>query len=98
MLRSSSTAFRSNRFCPDMDDPAKELDMTTTAMRAVTEFQDLHECVADRMRHYQVPGVAVGIIHDGEEHVATFGVTNVAHPQPVDADTLFQIGSTTKNV
>lgn len=45
-----------------------------------------------------VPGVAVGILHQGEELTAGFGVTNVNHPLSVDADTLFQIGSTTKTV
>jgi CubicO group peptidase (beta-lactamase class C family) len=45
-----------------------------------------------------VPGVSVGLIADGEEVVAGFGVTNVDHPLPVDGDTLFQIGSITKTV
>jgi CubicO group peptidase (beta-lactamase class C family) len=48
------------------------------------------------MAHYGVPGVAVGIWHQDQEQLAGFGVTNVRHPLPVDADTLFQIGSTTK--
>ena len=30
------------------------------------------------------------------EHAAGFGITNLDHPLPVDAETLFQIGSTTK--
>ena len=47
-------------------------------------------------RDHAVPGVAVGLIADGEEWLAGFGVTNVEHPLPVDADTLFQIGSITK--
>ncbi len=52
----------------------------------------------EAMGRLHVPGVAVGVQHEGEEHVAGFGVTNVDHPLPVDADTLFQIGSTTKTV
>ena len=47
-------------------------------------------------RDHAVPGVAVGLIADGEEWLSGFGVTNVEHPLPVDADTLFQIGSITK--
>jgi len=43
-----------------------------------------------------VPGVAVGIFHDGHEHYAYYGVTNVDHPLPVDDTTLFQFGSTGK--
>ncbi len=49
-------------------------------------------------RDHAVPGVAVGLIADGEEWLSGFGVTNVEHPLPVDADTLFQIGSITKTV
>ena len=54
--------------------------------------------VTDAMARLRVPGVAVGILHQGEETVTGFGVTNVDHPLPVDGDTLFQIGSTTKTV
>ena len=49
-------------------------------------------------REHAVPGVAIGLIADGEEWFASFGVTSVEHPLPVDADTLFQIGSITKTV
>jgi CubicO group peptidase (beta-lactamase class C family) len=49
--------------------------------------------LADRL---EVPGVAVGVLVDGEEHVAFHGVTSVEDPLPVDAGTLFQIGSTGK--
>src|SRR5438309_11992909 len=48
------------------------------------------------MDRLHVPGVAVGIMVDGEEHIAAFGVTNVDYPSDVRTDTLFQIGSTTK--
>src|SRR5256885_14712118 len=50
------------------------------------------------MREHPVPGVAVGLIADGEESASGFGVTNVDHPLAVDADKLFQIGSITKTV
>jgi CubicO group peptidase (beta-lactamase class C family) len=43
-----------------------------------------------------VPGGVVAVLHEGQEHVAGFGVTNVEHPLPVTGDTLFQIGSITK--
>ena len=56
----------------------------------------LGEQVMEAMEPLHVPGVAVGILHDGQEHVAGFGVTNVEHPLPVTPDTLFQIGSITK--
>lgn len=43
-----------------------------------------------------VPGVAVGVHHEGTEHYAFHGVTSVENPLPVDANTLFQFGSTGK--
>ncbi len=54
--------------------------------------------VEELMEEHRVPGVAVGLIVDGHEHVITRGVTSVEHPLPVTEDTLFQIGSTTKTV
>ena len=60
--------------------------------------QALAARVTEAMARLRVPGVAVGILHQGEETVTGFGVTNVDHPLPVDGDTLFQIGSTTKTV
>ncbi|MEV0676484.1 serine hydrolase domain-containing protein [Actinosynnema sp. NPDC050436] len=43
-----------------------------------------------------VPGAVVGVLHDGEESVAATGVSSVDAPLPVDGDTLFMVGSTTK--
>ena len=43
-----------------------------------------------------VPGVAVGVYHDGVEHYAFHGVTSIENPLPVDQETLFQFGSTGK--
>ena len=43
-----------------------------------------------------MPGVAVGVYLDGEEHYAFHGVTSVENPLPVDENTLFQFGSTGK--
>ena len=62
------------------------------------DFRQLSDFVVAEMRRLSVPGVAVGLIHDGREHLAGFGVTSVENPLPVTADTLFQIGSTTKTI
>jgi CubicO group peptidase (beta-lactamase class C family) len=60
--------------------------------------QALAAQVTEAMTRLRVPGVAVGVLHQGQETVAGFGVTNVDHPIAVDGDTLFQIGSTTKTI
>lgn len=56
----------------------------------------LDRFVKTEMKRLGVPGAAVGILHRRGRHVNGYGVTNVDHPLPVDPDTLFQIGSTTK--
>ena len=62
------------------------------------DFQQLSDFVVAEMRRLSVPGVAIGLIHNGREHLAGFGITSVENPLPVTADTLFQIGSTTKTI
>jgi CubicO group peptidase (beta-lactamase class C family) len=57
---------------------------------------DLSAVVTASLDAHQVPGAAVGILHDGQEQAEAFGVTSVENPLPVTTDTLFQIGSTTK--
>ena len=60
------------------------------------DFRQLGDQVIEAMQRLHVPGVAVGILHEGQEHYAGFGVTSVEHPLLVNAETLFQIGSITK--
>lgn len=43
-----------------------------------------------------IPGVAVGVLMDGEETYACHGVTSIDNPLPVDQHTLFVLGSVTK--
>jgi CubicO group peptidase (beta-lactamase class C family) len=42
------------------------------------------------------PGASVGVLHGGAIYAGGVGVTNVEHPLAVTAETLFQIGSTSK--
>ena len=52
--------------------------------------------VRAEMERLDVPGVAVGLLHDGRFHAQGFGLTSVRHPLSVTPETLFQIGSTSK--
>ena len=54
--------------------------------------------VETAMATYVVPGVAVGVIDADGPRTWGFGVTNVDHPLPVDADTVFEIASITKTM
>lgn len=57
---------------------------------------ELQAKVAELAAELEVPGVAVGVLADGEEHYAYAGVTSVENPLEVDERTLFQFGSTGK--
>lgn len=61
-----------------------------------TKFTRLTEAINEAMAATQLPGLAVGVLYQGEMIAAGFGVTNVEHPSPVTADTRFQVGSITK--
>ena len=65
---------------------------------ADADFRQLGERVLAAMERLKIPGVAVGLLRDGEEQTAGFGITNVEAPVPVDPHTLFQIGSITKTI
>jgi len=56
----------------------------------------LQKQLTERATELEVPGVAVGVYHDGVEQHVFHGVTSVENPLPVDENTLFQFGSTGK--
>ncbi|HTP09807.1 MAG TPA: serine hydrolase domain-containing protein, partial [Anaerolineae bacterium] len=61
-----------------------------------TLFENLSTEITAGMQRIPIPGLAVGVWHDGVEQTAGFGVTSVENPLPVTPDTLFQVGSISK--
>ena len=61
-----------------------------------SRFQRVCDLTQAELERLSVPGASVGVWYDGQEHAAGFGVTNVNYPRPVQAETLFQIGSISK--
>jgi CubicO group peptidase (beta-lactamase class C family) len=59
-------------------------------------FEELDAKIRAGMREHGIPGVALGMIYQGKRYIKGYGVTNVDYPAPVDGDTLFRIGSTSK--
>ena len=59
-------------------------------------MSELQDFVTEKAAELEVPGVAAGVVVDGQEHTAYAGVTSVENPLEVDASTLFQFGSTGK--
>ncbi len=66
------------------------------AAPAPSRFDELDAKITAGMKTYAVPGAAVAVWAGGQEYVKGYGVTDVDHPVPVDGDTVFRIGSTTK--
>jgi CubicO group peptidase (beta-lactamase class C family) len=65
----------------------------------VIKDQTSAQPLADRMRHYKVPGVSVAVINNGKlEWAKGYGVTEAGGSQPVTAETLFQAASISKPV
>lgn len=48
------------------------------------------------MQTHNVPGVAVGVLYEGQTYTAGFGINHIQHSLPITDDTLFQIGSVSK--
>jgi len=60
-------------------------------------LRDFDAYVARVQQEFDVPGVAVAIVKDGEVVLARgYGVRELGKPEPVDAHTLFAIASNTK--
>src|SRR5919108_2580753 len=62
----------------------------------MSKFEEILEVARTSMEELSVPGVALGVLSDGEEETTALGVTSIENPLEVTPDTLFQIGSITK--
>lgn len=72
---------------------------TTVAAAAAVpvQLQDFDAYMADTLKTFRVPGIAVAIVKDGKVVLARgYGVRELSKPATVDADTLFAIASNTK--
>ena len=69
-----------------------------TAPQADAAFEQLATLVTQKMAEYSVPGVAFGVLKNGQPTVRGFGVTNVDDPLPLTTDTVFPIASISKTV
>ena len=70
--------------------------MATATAGATNLASPLDSWLPALMAEKHVPGLAVGVLHEGAEQTAGFGVTSIENPLPVTDETLFQIGSITK--
>jgi CubicO group peptidase (beta-lactamase class C family) len=61
-------------------------------------FETVADLVTAKIAEYRVPGVALGVLRDGNTTIRGFGVTSVDDPRPVTADTIFPLASISKTV
>src|SRR4051812_868981 len=59
-------------------------------------FDELCSVVETEVARCRVPGVALGLLEQGEFRSRGFGITSIDHPLAVTPETLFQIGSISK--
>lgn len=58
-----------------------------------------NQSLTELMAHYQVPGISIAVVHDGELRWAKgFGIADSRAATPVIQDTLFQAGSISKPI
>ena len=62
------------------------------------KFEQLATLITQKMTEYGIPGVAFGIVRNGQVSVRGFGVTNVDDPQPITPDTIFPLASISKTI
>ena len=71
---------------------------TSAQALAQTELPpDLDAYVAQVLKEFEVPGIAIAVVKDGKVALAKgYGVRRLGEPAPVDEQTLFGIASNTK--
>lgn len=70
-----------------------------TPARVAAAAAQLDAIVADLLARTDVPGLAIAVVHQDEiVHLAGYGEREVGKGQPVDADTVFQLASVSKQL
>ena len=72
--------------------------MTTSNTDSLHLVQAFEQEARRLMAKYPVPGVSLALLLPDGDHYVNLGVTSLEDPLPVTAQTLFQIGSTTKTI
>jgi CubicO group peptidase (beta-lactamase class C family) len=70
----------------------------STAAADDGQFEEISRLITARMSEYHVPGVAFGLMKNGQTITRGFGVTNVEDPRQITPDTLFPVASISKTV
>ena len=65
----------------------------------VTVIAEVERLANQQASAVVVPGLSVAVVHDGKVvYSKGFGVREIGKPEPVDADTVFQLASVSKSI
>ena len=77
---------------------AQETTQAPAPTRTPDSLAGLDAYIAESMPDWDIPGLAVAVVHEGDVVFARgFGVKEVGRADPINARTLFQIGSVSKS-
>jgi len=80
-------------------DPGRDALATVTRAQVEAAIDDLPDAVEAAMDASGTPGIAVGVVYQGEVLYADgFGVRDLDSGAPVDADTVFALASVSKSI
>src|SRR5688572_2547490 len=72
--------------------------LLASTSHAQDRFAALDDYVNEAMDKWQVPGLAIAVLKDGEIVLARgYGTRHIGHDEPVTSDTVFSIASCTKS-
>ncbi|HEU4405762.1 MAG TPA: serine hydrolase domain-containing protein [Polyangiaceae bacterium] len=95
--RAPVAALRPARFTPGALPPPAFAD-PARKQKLLATLPEVERLVADEFRKQKLPGLAAGLVIDGElVWTKGYGVRDLASRGPVDADTVFRIASMTKS-
>lgn len=79
--------------------PAGRPGIATNDVWVQSAIRKVDGLAASLIEESALPGMAVAVVHDGEVVFAKgYGVREVGKPEPVDADTVFQLASVSKPI
>src|SRR5256886_9267320 len=73
-------------------------EVRSSTVQESGRFDEIAKLISAKMAEHHIPGVAFGVLKNGQITARGVGVTNVDDPQPVTPETVFPIASISKTV